>query len=92
MITTAQAIMSLRPGAEWSMNGDDVEGITWHTEGVEPLTTAEVEEEMQRLEEEQQNKIDAENAARQAAIDHAKSLGFTDEMIAVMYPGLAGYN
>ena len=27
-------------------------------------------------------------AARDAAIAHAKSLGFTDEMIAVMYPGL----
>lgn len=26
---------------------------------------------------------------RAAAIAHAKSLGFTDEMIAVMYPGLA---
>ena len=30
----------------------------------------------------------AESAAREAAIAHAKSLGFTDEMIAVMYPGL----
>lgn len=28
-------------------------------------------------------------AATQAAIAHAKSLGFTDEMIAVMYPNLA---
>jgi len=27
-----------------------------------------------------------QDAARQAAIDHAKSLGFTDAMIAVMYP------
>lgn len=27
-------------------------------------------------------------AARTAAIAHAKSLGFTDEMISVMYPGL----
>mgnify|MGYP000659681512 CR=1 FL=1 len=35
---------------------------------------------------EQQNAADA--AARDAAIAHAKSLGFTDEMIAVMYPGL----
>jgi hypothetical protein len=26
--------------------------------------------------------------ARAAAIAHAKTLGFTDEMIAVMYPGL----
>jgi hypothetical protein len=31
----------------------------------------------------------ADSAAREAAIAHAKSLGFTDEMIAVMYPALA---
>lgn len=29
-----------------------------------------------------------ESKARAAAIDHAKSLGFTDAMIAVMYPNL----
>lgn len=29
-------------------------------------------------------------AARAAAIAHAKSLGFTDAMIAVMYPNLIG--
>jgi hypothetical protein len=29
-----------------------------------------------------------ERAARAAASAHARSLGFTDEMIAVMYPGL----
>jgi hypothetical protein len=34
-------------------------------------------------------KAEAEAAtARAAAIAHAKSLGFTDAMIAVMYPGL----
>jgi len=32
----------------------------------------------------------AKEAAQLAAIAHAKSLGFTDEMIAVMYPGLGG--
>jgi hypothetical protein len=31
----------------------------------------------------------ADKAARDAAIAHAKSLGFTDQMIAVMYPNLA---
>jgi hypothetical protein len=31
----------------------------------------------------------ADRIARDAAIAHAKSLGFTDEMIAVMYPNLA---
>lgn len=33
-------------------------------------------------------KAQADAVARDAAISHAKSLGFTDEMIAVMYPGL----
>ena len=88
MTTTAQAIVSLRPNIEWSMNGDDVEGIIWHTEGVKPLTTAEVQAEVARLEQAAIDKEAADKAARDAAIAHAKSLGFTDEMIAVMYPGL----
>jgi len=36
------------------------------------------------------DKAAAAAAARAAAIAHAKSLGFTDEMIAVMYPSLVG--
>ena len=70
------------------MNGDDVEGITWHTENVTPLTQSEVDAEMQRLETIEVERVAGEAAARLAAIDHAKSLGFTDEMIAVMYPNL----
>jgi hypothetical protein len=89
MTTTQQAVKSLRPGVEWTMNGDDVEGIIWHTEGVEPLTSAEVQAEIARLEQAAADKETADAAARDAAIAHAKSLGFTDEMIAVMYPGLS---
>ena len=88
MITTAEAVISLRPNTEWSMNGDDVEGIIWHTEGVEPLTTVEVQAEMQRLETVEAERVEAEANARAAAVAHAKSLGFTEEMIAVMYPNL----
>jgi len=36
------------------------------------------------------DKAAADAAARAAAIAHAKTLGFTDEMIAVMYPNLTG--
>ena len=36
----------------------------------------------------QADKAAADAAARAAAIAHAKSLGFTDAMIAVMYPNL----
>jgi len=90
MITTGQAVMSLRPDTEWSMNGDDVEGIVWHTEGVQPLTSSEVAAEIKRLEKAEAEKAAADQAAREAAIAHAKSLGFTDQMIAVMYPNLGG--
>jgi len=88
MTTTGQAVMSLRPNIEWSMNGDDVEGIIWHTPDVEPLTTAEVEAEILRLEKAEADKAATDAAATAAAIAHAKSLGFTDAMIAVMYPTL----
>ena len=89
MITTAHAVMSLRPNTEWSMNGNDVEGIIWHTEGVTPLTEAESAAEIKRLEKAEADKATADAAATAAAVAHAKSLGFTDEMIAVMYPNLA---
>ena len=88
MITTGQAVASLRPNIEWSMSGDDVEGIIWHTPDVEPLTTAEVTAEIKRLEKAEADKAAADAAATAAAIAHAKSLGFTDAMIAVMYPTL----
>ena len=89
MINTQQAVMSLRPGIEWSMNGDDVEGIIWHTPNTEPLTTKQVQAEVKRLEAEATTQAAAAQAATLAAIAHAKSLGFTDDMIAVMYPNLA---
>ena len=75
MITTAHAVMSLRPNIEWSMNGDDVENIIWHTPNVEPLTTAEVETEVLRLE---QAAVDAEAdkvAARESAVAKLSALG-----------------
>jgi hypothetical protein len=70
------------------MDGDDIEGMTWHTPGVTPLTEAEVTAEIARMEKSEADKAAADAAARKSAIAHAKSLGFTDEMIAVMYPNL----
>ena len=85
MITTAHAIMSLRPNIEWSMNGDDVENIIWHTPDVEPITTAEVETEVLRLE---QAAVDAEAAkvaARESAVAKLSALGLNiDEVNAIV--------
>jgi hypothetical protein len=78
MITTAQAVSSLRPNTEWSMNGDDVENIIWHTDGVEPLTTAEVEAEKLRLEQEVLDVEAAKVAARESAMSKLAALGLSD--------------
>jgi hypothetical protein len=56
------------------------------------LDPAAVEAEVARLEAEALAKADADAAATAAAIAHAKSLGFTDAMIAVMYPNLGAPN
>ncbi len=90
MITTQQAVMSLRPGVEWVMDGDDVAGITWHTPNVEPLTEDEVAKEVKRLETVAVTTEANRVAALQAARTFALSLGFTPAMLAVMYPQLEG--
>jgi len=79
MITTADAVMSLRPGIEWTMSGGDVEGITWHTEGVEPLTTAEVQAEVARLEQAEIDAAAAKEAAKASALAKLEALGLTTE-------------
>ena len=79
MISIVQAIKSLRPGAEWTMNGDDVEGIIWHTEGVEPLTTAEVQAEIARLEQAEIDAAAAKEAAKASALAKLEALGLTTE-------------
>lgn len=80
-VTVGMAVISLRPGAEWSMTNDDVENIIWHTEGVEPLTQAEVEAEIERLEQEQANKSAAMQQARESAVAKLKAIGLTDEEV-----------
>jgi len=79
MIDITQAIISLRPNTEWSMSGDDVEGIIWHTEGVEPLTSAEVEAEVARLEQAALDEAAAKEAAKASALAKLEALGLTTE-------------
>jgi hypothetical protein len=84
MITTAQAIVSLRPGVEWTMNDDDVEGITWHTEGVQPLTVKEVAAEVKRLEKAAADEAAAKETAKASALAKLEALGLTaDEAAAI---------
>lgn len=83
-----RAILSLRPGQGFVLRGDTVDGIEWLNDGVAPVSQSEAEAEIARLAVQDEAKAAADAAATSAAISHAKSLGFTDEMVAVMYPGL----
>jgi len=61
------------------MTDDDVEGIIWHTEGVQPLTTAEVETEVARLEQAEIDAAAAKEAAKASALAKLQALGLTAE-------------
>jgi hypothetical protein len=87
MIIVQQAVMSLRPGAEWTMNGDDVEGIIWHTEGVEPLTAKEVKAEVKRLEKAAVAAEEERVAARESAIGKLAALGLSEVEVAAILGG-----
>jgi hypothetical protein len=84
MIDIRKAVASLRPGIEWTMNGDDVEGITWHTENVQPLTAKEVAAEVKRLEKAAADEAAAREAAKASALAKLEALGLTaDEAAAI---------
>ena len=87
MNTLGNAIQSLRPDAQFVMYDNDVENITWHTEGVTPLTQAEVDAEVARLE---QQAID-DAAAHEAALESGRAkllaLGLTESEVAAMTNG-----
>jgi hypothetical protein len=44
-----QALLSLRPGAEWTLNGDIYEGLVWLDTQQQKPTLEEINEEIERL-------------------------------------------
>lgn len=68
----AKAIRNLRPGAEWQLEGDDLEGLEWLDEDQQAPTEREVNAEMARLEAEA-----ADNAYRRQRRDAYTAAGAT---------------
>ena len=68
----AKAVGNLRPNTEWTLSGDDVENIIWHTSDVKPITKTELNAEIARLEE-----IEAEKPAKRANL--LERLGITED-------------
>lgn len=70
-----RAIASLRPGAEFTMNNDDVKTIVWHTEGVTTPTKKQIDDEIKRLEAAELAEVQAKEAAKASAIAKLEALG-----------------
>jgi hypothetical protein len=86
-VTVGKAVMSLRPGAIFVMSGDDVENITWRTDGVTPLTPAEVEAEVARLEQAAVDEAAQREADRASAMEKLAALGLTESEAAAVFNG-----
>ena len=83
-MTIADALQSLRPGAEFTFNDDDLSTITWHTQGVTTPTQEEVNNEIKRLEEEAAQAVTAKADAKASAQAKLAAIGLTPEEIAAV--------
>jgi hypothetical protein len=77
----------LRPGEEWTLDGEGYSGLTWLSSTSKP-TEAEIVAAWPAAQAAQAAAAAAAAKNASDAIAHAKSLGFTDAMISAMYPAL----
>jgi len=78
MITKSNALLSLRPGAEWVLRGDELEWLS--TDSQQP-TEAEIQAEITRL----QAEYDAKAYARSRAVEYP-AIG--DQLDALFHAGV----
>jgi hypothetical protein len=71
----SSALMSLRPGAEFTFTEQDIKSIVWHTEGVTTPTKKQIDDEIKRLEAAELAEVQAKAAAKASAIAKLEALG-----------------
>jgi hypothetical protein len=72
MIYAGDAVNSLRPNTEWTLTGETVDGLIFHTKNVKPITAKELADEIARLE-----AIEAQKPALKSAL--LERLGITED-------------
>jgi hypothetical protein len=78
MMDITNALQSLRPEAQWSLNGNSYEGLTWYDENeLPPPTEEEVQAEIKRLQ--------AEYEYNQYQRDRAFAYPSIQEQLDVLY-------
>jgi hypothetical protein len=84
MADLAQALMNLRPGAQWMLKGHSIDGLCWLDSGQSQPTLQEIETELARM--------DQEHRATQYQRDRAASYPAIEEQLDMLYHhGLDGW-
>jgi len=84
----AEVLTSNYPDAEWTLNGDTYEGLTWLSDSPKP-TQQELDDAWPAVQQAQADAVAAKEAARQSAIDKLAALGLTVDEISAAF-GLGG--
>jgi len=88
MTDLAFTLTHSHPSSEWTLNGDDYAGLTWLSDTPKP-TEQEITDAYPLAVKAVADKEKARLKALADARTFALSLGFTEAMLAVMYPQLA---
>ena len=83
-MTIINALLSLRPGAQFTINDEDLSTIVWYTDGVTTPTKEELDAEVIRLEEEATAKVAVQAANKESARAKLAAIGLTPEEIAAL--------
>ncbi len=74
------AIKKINPNAEFTINADDIDQITW-LNGTTPIAKEDIEAMIPTVEAEEAQKILDKETANESAVNKLKGLGLTDEEI-----------
>ena len=88
MTDYAAVLTANYPNAEWTLNGDNYDGLTWLSDTPKP-SQAELDAAWPAVQQAQADAVAAKEAARQSAIDKLAALGLTVDEISAAF-GLAG--
>lgn len=79
-----QALVSLRPGAIWTLHGFEYSGLEWRDTVQTKPTEEEINAEIERIKTEVATEKQAAEATKQSAIAKLKAIGLTDQEIVAL--------
>jgi len=81
-----KALISLKNNEPFVIIDEDRNQVTWDNPEIKTPTQKQIDDEIIKLTKAAEQQAIADQAAADAAYAHAKSLGFTDDMLRMMFP------